>query len=139
MLKQNEDVNLNWVLILSFKIKFGNHKTHTALVTLFERKQLVQTLIFFGVPLTNALTGLILAFQVLCALLWEWLTLIPKATPFPQISHFAIYIAPPIINHVSKSKISWRIILYQKNFNFASLFLNFLIFFVNFSNISIYA
>ena len=55
---------------------------------MFERKQLVQTLIFLGVPLTKALTGLTLAFHVLFALLWEWLTFIPKVTPFPQISHF---------------------------------------------------
>jgi len=54
-------------------------------------KQLVQMCIFLDVPLTTVLTGLTLAFQVLLALLWEWLTLMPKATPLPQISHFAIY------------------------------------------------
>ena len=62
-----------------------------ALVTLFERRQLVQTLTLFGVPLTRAFTLLTLAFHVLFDLLWEWLTLIPKATPLPQISHLAIY------------------------------------------------
>ena len=54
-------------------------------------KQLVQMCIFLDVPLTTVLTGLTFAFQVLLALLWEWLTLIPNATPLPQISHFAIY------------------------------------------------
>lgn len=54
-------------------------------------KQLVQMFIFLDVPLTTVLTDLTLAFHVLLALLWEWLTLMPKATPLPQISHFAIY------------------------------------------------
>ena len=54
-------------------------------------KQLVQMFIFLDVPFTTVLTGLMLAFHVLLALLWEWLTLIPKETPLPQISHFAIY------------------------------------------------
>jgi hypothetical protein len=63
----------------------------TALVTLFERRQLVQTLTLLGVPLIRALTLLTLAFHVLFDLLCEWLTFIPKATPFPQISHLAIY------------------------------------------------
>ena len=54
-------------------------------------KQLVQMCIFLDVPLTTVLTGLTFAFQVLLDLLWEWLTLMPNATPLPQISHFAIY------------------------------------------------
>ena len=65
--------------------------TQIALVTLLERRQLVQTLILLGVPPTRALMLLTLAFQVLFDLLCEWLTLIPKATPLPQTSHLAIY------------------------------------------------
>ncbi len=40
--------------------------------------------------MTIALTRLTLGFHVLFVLLCEWETLIPKVTPFPQISHFAI-------------------------------------------------
>ena len=61
-----------------------------ARITLPERKQREHTEIVFGVPLTSARTVLTLAFQVLLLLLWEWLTLMPKDTPFPQTSHFAI-------------------------------------------------
>ena len=43
--------------------------TQIALVTLFERRQLVQTFTLLGVPLTIALTLLTLAFQVLFDLL----------------------------------------------------------------------
>jgi len=43
--------------------------TQIALVTLFERRQLVQTFTLLGVPLTRALTLLTLAFQVLFDLL----------------------------------------------------------------------
>ena len=32
----------------------------------------------------------VICFQALLARRWEWDTLIPKVTPFPQISHFAI-------------------------------------------------
>jgi hypothetical protein len=42
------------------------------------------------VPLTTALTRLTLGFQVRLERLWEWETLIPKVTPLPQKSHFAI-------------------------------------------------
>ena len=66
--------------------------TQIALVTLFERRQLVQTFTLLGVPLTIALTFLMLGFHVLLDLLWEWDTVIPNATPLPQISHFAMYI-----------------------------------------------
>ena len=62
-------------------------------------KQLVQMCIFLDVPLTTVLTGLTLAFHVLLDLLWEWLTLIPKVTPLPQISHFAIYMHLLLIIH----------------------------------------
>lgn len=40
--------------------------------------------------MTIALTRLTLGFHVLFVRLCEWETLIPKVTPFPQISHFAI-------------------------------------------------
>ena len=40
--------------------------------------------------MTIALTRFTLGFHVLLVLLCEWETLIPKVTPFPQISHFAI-------------------------------------------------
>ena len=62
----------------------------TERVTFPERKQRVQTYTDFGVPFTIARTFLTFAFHVLFDLLCEWLTLIPKDTPFPQISHFAI-------------------------------------------------
>ena len=45
-------------------------------------------------PLTLHLTLLTLEFQIRLDLLWEWLTLLPKWAPLPQISHFAM-IAPP--------------------------------------------
>ena len=61
-----------------------------ALVTLPERKQRVQAYTRFGVPLTSAFTRLIFGFQVLLVRLWEWETLMPKDTSFPQISHLAI-------------------------------------------------
>lgn len=65
---------------------------YTALVTLPERKQRVQAYTRFGVPLTSAFTRLIFGFQVLLERLWEWETLMPKDTSFPQISHLAIYL-----------------------------------------------
>lgn len=43
-----------------------------------------------GVPLTIALTRFTFGFHVLLVLLCEWETLIPKVTPLPQTSHFAI-------------------------------------------------
>ena len=43
-----------------------------------------------GDPSTMALTRRTLGFQVRLDLLWEWETLIPKVTPFPQMSHFAM-------------------------------------------------
>ena len=63
---------------------------HTARVTLPERKQREHTLTLLGVPLTTALTRMMLGFHVLFDLLCEWETLIPKETLFPQYSHFAI-------------------------------------------------
>ena len=37
-----------------------------------------------------AFTRRTLGFQVRVDLLWEWETLMPKVTPFPQMSHFAM-------------------------------------------------
>lgn len=62
----------------------------TALVTLPERRQRVQALIRFGVPFTTAFTRCTLGFHVLLERLCEWDTLMPKVTPLPQISHFAM-------------------------------------------------
>jgi len=58
--------------------------------TLLERRHLVQTYTWHGVPSTIALTRFTLGFQLRLALLWEWDTLMPKVTPLPQTSHFAI-------------------------------------------------
>ena len=65
-----------------------------ALSTLPVFKQLVQTCILLEAPFTMHLTLLMLECQILLDLLWEWLTLFPKWTPLPQISHLAI-ITPP--------------------------------------------
>jgi len=78
----------------------GILKNHTALVTAPERRHLVQTLTWRGVPLTRAFTRLTLGFHILLDLLCEWETLIPKVMPLPHISHFAIVAAPPLTgNH----------------------------------------
>ena len=70
-----------------------DRKNHyqTALSTLLERRHLVQAYTWQGVPLTTALTRLTLGFQARLERLWEWETLIPKVTPLPQKSHFAIH------------------------------------------------
>lgn len=70
---------------------------YTARCTLPERRQRVQTFTRLGVPFTIARTLLMFGFQVRLERLCEWLTLIPKDTPFPQISHFAILKTPPMI------------------------------------------
>ncbi len=41
--------------------------------------------------MTTALTRFTLGFQARLERLWEWETLIPKVTPLPQKSHFAIH------------------------------------------------
>ena len=61
-----------------------------ARVTLPERRQRVQAYTLVGVPLTIALTCFTLGFHVRLERRWEWETLIPKVTPLPQKSHFAI-------------------------------------------------
>ena len=66
-----------------------------ALSTLLERRHLVQAYTWQGVPLTTALTRFTLGFQARLERLWEWETLIPKVTPLPQKSHFAISLHLP--------------------------------------------
>ena len=61
-----------------------------ARVILPERRQREQTATVLWVPLTTALTFLMLGFQLLLVFLLEWETLQPNVTPFPQTSHFAI-------------------------------------------------
>lgn len=65
-------------------------KINYALSTLPDLKQLVQTCILLVAPFTLHFTLLTFEFQIALDLLWEWLTLFPKWTPLPQISHFAI-------------------------------------------------
>ena len=72
-----------------------------ARVTLPERRHREQTLTWHGVPLTIAFTRRTLGFQVRLERLCEWETLIPKVTPLPQTSHFAIFPAPPYLYHLS--------------------------------------
>ena len=67
-----------------------NGNDQMARSTLLERRHLVQTYTWRGVPSTTALTRLTLGFHILLERLWEWDTLIPNVTPLPQISHFAI-------------------------------------------------
>ena len=67
------------------------HRNQMARSTLLERRHLVQAYTWQGVPLTTALTRLTLGFQARLERLWEWETLIPKVTPLPQKSHFAIH------------------------------------------------
>ena len=63
---------------------------HYARSTLPERRHLEQTYTWQGVPFTIAFTRFTFGFHVLFERLWEWETLIPKVTPLPQNSHFAI-------------------------------------------------
>ena len=69
--------------------------------TLPERRHLEHTLMWQGEPLTIAFTRCTLGFHVLLVSLWEWETLLPKVTPLPQISHFAI-VGYTSLNHVEK-------------------------------------
>lgn len=71
-----------------------------ALVTLFERRHLVHTFKVTDEPFTTALIFLTLGFQVLLVLLTEWLTLLPNVVALLQISHFAIYTAPPLSGEI---------------------------------------
>ena len=75
-------------VIGSVFISQGNQMARS---TLLERRHLVQAYTWQGVPLTTALTRFTLGFQARLERLWEWETLIPKVTPLPQKSHFAIH------------------------------------------------
>lgn len=66
-------------------------ENQTARSTLLERRHLVQAYTWQGVPFTTALTRFTLGFHSRLERLWEWETLIPKVTPLPQKSHFAIH------------------------------------------------
>ena len=63
---------------------------HTARVTLPERRHLVQTYTWVGVPSTIAFTRFTLGFQVRLERRWEWDTRMPKVTPLSQNSHLAM-------------------------------------------------
>ena len=80
-----------------------------------------------GLPSTRAFTRRTLAFQVLLERLWEWETLIPKLTPFPQKSHLAI-VAPPLFYQ----KVNVRIIsnLNEKSKYLSAIFPNYFDFFI---------
>lgn len=65
-----------------------------ALSTLPDLRQRVQTCILLEPPFTLHFTLLTLAFHIVLVFLLEWLTLLPKRTPLPQISHLAI-LPPP--------------------------------------------
>ena len=82
-----------------------------------------------GLPSTRAFTRRTLAFQVLLERLWEWDTLIPKLTPFPQKSHLAI-VAPPLFYQ----KVNVRIIsnIHEKSKYLSAFFPNYFeIFIIN--------
>ena len=66
-------------------------ENQTARSTLLERRHLVQAYTWQGIPFTTALTRFTLGFHSRLERLWEWETLIPKVTPLPQKSHFAIH------------------------------------------------
>ncbi len=68
-----------------------------ALSTFPDFKQEVQTYNFFVAPFTLHLTDLMFGLNILLDLLCEWLTLLPKRTPFPQTEHLAIGTPPCII------------------------------------------
>ena len=53
-----------------------------------------------GSTVDQSLNRRTFGFQVLLERLWEWETLIPKVTPLPQISHFAIFPAPPYLKGI---------------------------------------
>ena len=70
---------------------FELNLAYIALVTLPLLRQREHTYTCLTVPLRFALTLLMLGFQLLLVFLWEWETLQPNVTPFPQTEHFAIY------------------------------------------------
>ena len=91
--------NLNLPTLFSYAGRYikPHHKTMPKLClpyarsTLLERRHLVQAYTWQGVPFTMAFTRFTLGFHSRLERLWEWETLIPKVTPLPQKSHFAIH------------------------------------------------
>jgi len=73
-----------------------------------------------GVPFLRTLTLLTLGFQVLFVFLFEWDTLIPKVTPFPQTSHFAMGLHLLIIcsefNKLYHTKLFGQLQVFFENF-----------------------
>lgn len=69
---------------------FAQSKCDYALSTFPERRHEVHTYIFFVPPFTFTRTDFKFDFQILLLLLWEWLTALPKCTPFPHTAHFAM-------------------------------------------------
>ena len=98
--------------------------------TLLERRHLVQAYTWHGVPLTTALTRLTLGFQVRLERLWEWETLIPKVTPLPQKSHFAIRCTSHPNhnprNDALRRRLNMIAEIVQKSKHYFSIFSNFL-------------
>ena len=111
---------------LSGEISYFRLENQIARVTLPERRQRVHAYTWQGLPSTRAFTRRTLAFQVLLERLWEWDTLIPKLTPFPQKSHLAI-VAPPLFYQ----KVNVRIIsnIHEKSKYLSAIFPIILMFF----------
>ena len=87
---------------------FNCNRRPYARSTLPERRHLEQTYIWQGVPFTIAFTRFTFGFHVLFDRLWEWETLIPKVTPFPQTSHLAILLHLLILTlHADRRKIDF--------------------------------
>lgn len=88
-------------ILSSFLGTFQSHiDLFYALSTFPDLKQEVQTYNFFVAPFTLHLTDLMFDLNILLDLLCEWLTLLPKRTPFPQTEHLAI-LTPPCANECS--------------------------------------
>ena len=68
-----------------------------------ERRQREHTLTVVWVPSTTAFTLRMFGFHILLVLRWEWESLWPKVTPFPQMQHFAILTIPPYMESLDKS------------------------------------
>ena len=78
-----------------------------ALSTLPDFKQEVQTYNLFVAPFTLHLTDLMFGLNILLDLLCEWLTLLPKRTPFPQTEHLAILTPPCTIKCFKSLNLTW--------------------------------
>ena len=76
--------------VSSHWLSYSKYRVDYALSTFPERRQEVQTYIFFVPPFTLTLTDFKLDFHILLLLLWEWLTALPKCTLLSQTAHFAM-------------------------------------------------